>query len=663
MSTGSFGATHLTGLTTALASRYRLECELGSGGMATVWLAHDLRHERRVAIKVLRPDLAAELGAERFLREIALTASLQHPHILPLFDSGSADGQLWYVMPYVEGETLRARLVRERQLPLGDVLRIATEVADALQHAHARGVIHRDVKPENILLHGGHALVADFGIALALEEAGGPRITQTGLSLGTPQYMAPEQAAGERTMDARVDVYALGAVTYEMLAGEPPFTGPTAQVVIARSLTEEPRPLTTQRRGIPAHVEDAVQAALAKVPADRFDSAARFAAALGGAGAVDAPRAIRRRSGRRRAIAFAVAAPLAVAALGWLAVARRDLRGHPDPEVAALYQRGMRGYDRRTPASVAEAVRAFEGALARDSGYAPAWSGLAKAYVRAYERGFPIRGVAPDSMIPLAIAALDRAVALDGQNADTWTTRGIIDRNTDPTDVTPALRALRRAVTSDSTSAAAWHYLALSLAETGDLAAAMTAWRRSVAADPSYTQGLMFMAQGHYWAHRFDSAAFWVDSTLAIDPNFLSVRQIGGYVELERGDHARAVDEFAAARRVTTGVEVANMLAGQALAEARAGRRDAARATLRRADSVAAGYLPPTSHIAVWLAQAHAAVGDVDGALAWLGRFDRPRDLHFQLHLRCDAPFDPIAKDPHFRALLTRPRPPAGAGC
>ena len=212
-------------LTTALADRYRIERELGAGGMATVYLAHDIKHERDVAIKVLHPDLGAALGGERFLSEIRTTARLQHPHILPLLDSGEADGLLYYVMPLVRGETLRARLERERQLPIADARRIAREVADALQHAHAQGVIHRDIKPDNILLQDGHALVADFGIALAVQSAGGQRMTQTGLSLGTPQYMSPEQAMGERTIDARSDLYALGAVTYEMLVGEVPFTG------------------------------------------------------------------------------------------------------------------------------------------------------------------------------------------------------------------------------------------------------------------------------------------------------------------------------------------------------------------------------------------------------------------------------------------------------
>src|SRR5690348_12773155 len=215
-------------LAAALAGRYRIERELGAGGMATVYLAHDLRHERRVAIKLLRPELAAVIGAERFLGEIRTTANLQHPHILPLFDSGAADAFLYYVMPYVEGESLRARLSREKQLPIGEAVRLGGEIASALDYAHRHGVIHRDIKPENILLHEGTALVADFGIALAVSSAGGNRLTETGLSIGTPQYMSPEQAMGDRDLDARSDIYSLGAVLYEMLVGDPPFLGSTA---------------------------------------------------------------------------------------------------------------------------------------------------------------------------------------------------------------------------------------------------------------------------------------------------------------------------------------------------------------------------------------------------------------------------------------------------
>jgi eukaryotic-like serine/threonine-protein kinase len=267
-------------LAAALGDRYRVERELGAGGMATVYLAHDLRHDRKVAVKVLKPELAAVIGAERFLSEIRTTANLQHPHILPLHDSGAAGTSLFYVMPFVEGESLRDRLNREKQLPVEDALRITAEVASALDYAHRRGVIHRDIKPENILLHDGSALVADFGIALAASHAGGSRLTETGMSIGTPNYMSPEQAIGERELTGRSDVFSLACVTYEMLTGDPPFSGSTAQAVVARVMTEDPRPITLQRRSVPAAVEAAVLTALEKLPADRFATAAQFAAAI-----------------------------------------------------------------------------------------------------------------------------------------------------------------------------------------------------------------------------------------------------------------------------------------------------------------------------------------------------------------------------------------------
>ena len=264
----------------ALADRYVIERELAHGGMATVHLARDLRHGRRVAIKVLREDVAAAVGAGRFLEEIRVTASLQHPHILPLFDSGSADGLVWYVMPFVEGETLRSRLAREGRLPVDIAVQLVSEMANALEYAHRRGIVHRDVKPENVLLQDGHALVADFGIALALEHAGGERLTRTGLTLGTPQYMAPEQAAGERALDARTDVYALGAVLHEMLAGEPPFAAASPQAVLRRMLQEPPTALATRRADVAPFLDAAVRRALARRPDERFPSAASFAAAL-----------------------------------------------------------------------------------------------------------------------------------------------------------------------------------------------------------------------------------------------------------------------------------------------------------------------------------------------------------------------------------------------
>ena len=317
-------------LAAALADRYRVERELGAGGMATVYLAHDLKHERDVAIKVLHPDLGAAVGAERFLSEIRTTARLQHPHILPLLDSGAADGLLYYVMPYVRGETLRARLEREKQLPIADAVRIAREVAGALDHAHKQGVIHRDIKPENILLQDGAAVVADFGIALAVQSAGGQRMTQTGFALGTPQYMSPEQAMGERAIDARSDVYALGAVTYEMLTGEAPFTGSSVQAIVAKVLSERPVPVRTLRDTVPEDISHALLMALAKLPADRFPTAAAFADAMRDDGSSNARMNARTTSGpvrSTRSVRSVVvgAALLALGAVGggwWMGSAR-----------------------------------------------------------------------------------------------------------------------------------------------------------------------------------------------------------------------------------------------------------------------------------------------------------------------------------------------------
>ena len=273
----------MTRLAAALSDRYRIERELGQGGMATVFLAHDLRHERRVALKVLKPELAAVIGAERFLQEIKTTANLQHPHILGLIDSGEADGLLWYVMPYVEGESLRDRLNREKQLPVDEAVRLATEVANALDYAHRHGVIHRDIKPENILLHDRQALVADFGISLAVSSAGGSsRMTETGMSLGTPQYMSPEQAMGDRALDARSDVYSLGAMLYEMLAGDPPYVGSTAQAIVAKVLTEKAPLVTLARETVPPHVAATIQRALANRSAGSLASAVRTASSTFG---------------------------------------------------------------------------------------------------------------------------------------------------------------------------------------------------------------------------------------------------------------------------------------------------------------------------------------------------------------------------------------------
>jgi serine/threonine-protein kinase len=337
-------------LAEALKDRYTLERQLGAGGMATVYLAEDRKHHRRVAIKVLKPELAAALGPDRFLREIELSARLTHPHILPLHDSGNADGFLYYVMPYVEGESLRDRLDREKQLPLDDALQIAREVADALSYAHSHGVIHRDIKPDNILLQSGHAVVADFGIARAVDHAGGDRLTETGMSLGTPAYMSPEQAAASPDLDGRSDLYSLGCVLYEMLAGQPPFSGPTAGSVVAQHLAAAPPDVTVMRPAVPPWVAEALRRSLAKTPADRFHPVAQFADAIAPRATTEvAPpaRPARRPAGTVPIAAAAVTVVALAVGVAWFSLRRAPAAPLPgaDPTVLAVLPFEVRGSD------------------------------------------------------------------------------------------------------------------------------------------------------------------------------------------------------------------------------------------------------------------------------------------------------------------------------
>jgi tRNA A-37 threonylcarbamoyl transferase component Bud32/tetratricopeptide (TPR) repeat protein len=662
-------------LSQALADRYRIEREIGRGGMATVYLAHDLKHERQVAIKILKPELAASIGPERFLREIAITAQLDHPHILSLLDSGSAGPEpiLYYVMPLVEGESLRDRLDRERQLPLAEAIQITREVAGALAYAHSRGVIHRDIKPENILLSNGHARVADFGIARAVATADSRRLTETGMAIGTPAYMSPEQATGGQHVDARSDIYALGCVLYEMIAGEPPFDGPTPQAILARALTESPRPLDVIRPGLPRSLETIIHRATARVPADRFQSGSQFAAELErladritqGSEPVLAGTHRFRRSALITVGGVLLAAILAGGVIlreinGKVAPEPRASMATPAPAVVALYRRGARGYARRTAAGNADALAAFTAAAKADSTYSLAWSGLARTYVQAYARRFQVQELSWDSVVQLAVVSANAALAADSLSADAWLAQAMVSRLIDPTDVGPSIRAARKALLLDSTLAPAWHTLAADQAESGDFGNALESWRRSVAVTPTYTEGLAFLGLAHYWRREYDSAAVWADSAIALDPTYLLGRSAAGYIAIERGDLSRGIAAFDAARRLSTEVEVMNALEGSALAEARAGHRDVARALLQQTEDSVAAYVPPPLHTVVYRAKAYAALGDARRAVNWLSRYQPRQDLHFQLHLRCDPPFDPIASDPAFKALLTAPRPSKG---
>ena len=647
-----------------LADRYTIDRELGRGGMATVWLARDLRHDRSVALKVIHPELAGAIGIDRFVREVRLTARLQHQNIVPVLESGTLTAQdgsrlPWYTMPYIAGESLRSRLRREGQLPIDAALRITRDVAAALHAAHQQGIVHRDIKPENVLLTDSVAYVVDFGVAKALSGTGEDRLTATGFSIGTPVYMSPEQASA-RDVDARSDQYSLGCVLYEMLSGEPPFTGPTAQAIIARRFAEPARPLRPVRSTVPVPVEQALLRALERSPVDRFDSVASFAAALSAGTHASHPGG--RRIRRAGALLMLVLAGSILGAWLFLRPQAAVGRAATSPEVLALYSRGMQGYNKRTTAGAQEAMVAFNAALRLDSTYAPAWNGLARNYVQAHRRQFTIPGIRRDSMLRLAVAAADRAIATDPGSADTWLTRAEVGRSLDPTDVRAPILASRRAIELDSGNGPAWHHLAVSLADSGDVPAALEGWREAVKRNPSYAQGIAFLAMGHYWRRQFDSAAAWADSAVALDPSYLLGRTTVGFIAVERGDHGRAIAAFEAAGRLSSNVEVIEVLAGLALARARQGDRAGARLLLGRADSLAGSYEAVT-HTIVYLAQANAALGNAGPSIAWLNRHAARSDRHFQLHLRCDPPFDPIAGDPRFQALLLEPRPGGGQGC
>ena len=661
-------------LAAALSDRYTLERELGRGGMASVWLARDLRLDRPVAIKVLHPELAGAIGVERFVREVRLTARLQHPGVVPVLDSGAFAGPggielPWYAMAYVPGESLRQRLDRERQLPVDDALHITGEVADALAAAHREGIVHRDIKPENILLSGGRAWVADFGIARALVETGGDRLTSTGIAIGTPAYMSPEQATAD-AVDARTDQYSLATVLYEMLAGETPFAGPTAHAIMARRVAGPPRPIHPVRPAVPEEVESALQRALQLVPADRYPGIAEFARSLGHG---TAPAGIRGSSAGRRVDArperkaarpwLGTAAVIAVIAVaGWLLVGRRTeapSAAPRDPRAVALAERGLQAFSRRTPAGAREAMDAYGAAIRIDSTWALPWAGLAEAYAQAYARNFGFAG-ARDSAVRMAVAAADRALFLDEGSAPAWVARGSVSRLVDPTDHGPAIAAFRRAIAIDSTNPRAWFALGTSLAAMGELDEALASWRRAVAADPGNPEALAFLALGHYWRRQYDSAAAWTDSAIAVDPSYLLGRVTQGQVAVERGDYGRARAAFDAARRVTGDVEALNATAGAALVEARRGNAADATLLLQRAESLATTYTPVPQHTAILLAHVHAARGEADSAVAWLARVVPREDLHFQLHLRCDPPLDPLAAETAFRALLLEARPAEG---
>jgi len=630
----------------ALAERYRIDRVLGRGGMATVYAADDLKHGRRVAIKIVDPAVSVALGPERFLREIRVAASLQHPNILPLFDSGDAGDLLYYVMPLVDGASLRERLKRQGQLPLDDAVRATEQVAAALDYAHSHGVVHRDIKPENILFDGDRAVVADFGIAKSLDAAS-ESLTATGVAVGTPTYMSPEQSTGERLIDGRSDIYSLACVLFELLAGEPPFTGASAAAVIAKRFAGPPPSVRVVRDGVPLAVDRAISRALARVPADRFASAGEFTRALRS----DGTRGFARPKLLRGAVV--VAGVIAAAAVG---VGIWTMR-HPahtatrDSVAVSLVARGNAQADKRTAEGLQRAVALYEQAIGRDTNYTDAWAGLARALQFAYNWRFQIPGLAPDSVVPLMVRAGDRAVELDSNSVPALLAKSQVLRVVDPTNLVPRFEIVRRALKVDSTSVDAWYQLGNLWQDSLELHRAIDAYRRAVTIRPTHANSLAFMAFVYCWLRQPDSALVWANRAVKVDPANVLGRQAVAFAHRGLGQWDSTRTAYDAVVTLGNGPEQVFGFAGLAELAWRRHDRIAANRILRQA-TAHADTLNPTIHDAAYLAWGYAQTGQPERALSLLERFEPRSDKHFQLHLQREPMLDALRGLPRFQALL-----------
>ncbi len=658
------GADLAAALAAALDGRYALEHELGRGGMAVVYGARDLKHDRPVALKVLRPDVSAGLSAARFRREVRLAAVLQHPHIVPLLDSGEAAGHLWFTMPFVAGESLRARLAREGRLPVADAVRIAREAASALDYAHRHGVVHRDVKPENILLSDGQALVVDFGIAKALDAHAGASgnsapeepltSTGTGVVLGTPAYMAPEQLIGAGAVDARADVYALGLVLYEMLAGRHPFAGRAGHEVIAAHCREAPPPLIQLAPTVPPALAALVMRCLEKDPARRPASGAAVLEALETGRTTPRP-AWARRPALGALAGVGAAALLAVAGAAWWArdvtpvaadrVPARDApvaaladAARPKGDASGLYLEGEQDLHRRTRASLLQAVDVFQRAVTLDPGLAVAHAGLATAYALLPSYA----ALAPDLAYGRAVAAARRALALDSTLAEPHATLGLVAMRRYRWD--EAAAELRRAVARNPNLASAHQWYGKVLALQGRTADAVAAFDRALALDPLSAVIRYNHAQALFWARRHDAAAQLLEDALQFDTAFVQAHVTLGFVRVAQGRPDAGVAEFRWAAAREPDLDHQALLA---YGLAAAGRPDSARRVLAAVRARAAGaHVSPAD-----LALAAFAVGDQAEGFGALRRALDEHDSDLQAFVRAPM-LDPVRRDPRFIAIL-----------
>jgi serine/threonine protein kinase/tetratricopeptide (TPR) repeat protein len=629
--------------------------------MATVFLAEDRKHDRQVAIKILAADAATGSAAERFQREIRLLARLQHPNILPVFDSGLADGHLWYAMPFVQGESLRARMERERVLEIGFAVSTLTTLADALSYAHESGVIHRDIKPENILLSHSIPLIADFGIAAALDTPV-TRLTQAGMAIGTPAYMSPEQASADPAVDGRTDIYSLGCVGFEMLAGRPPFEGANVHAVIARMLSKTTPSIRAVRPEVSPALESAITRAIARDPDDRWQTGTDFSAALDQARTGSSSRSMRPFFGSRMSMRSKIGgmSVLIAAVAGAILLSAKSMRTSESRTVPATrhdsavsaYRRGTARVSQRTQRTLVEGLALIDEAIRLDSGYAAAWAGRANAFLWARQWEFQVPGVSRDSLLAVALEASERALDIDSLDANAWLVSATLSGVIDPTRKDPQMRAVRRAISLDSLNARAWIQLGANYQDRGQMDSALVSFRRAMflgkraVGTPSY-------ANHFYWRRQYDSAAVWSDSSIKYSPRLPYAWEMAGAtaIMLKRYDDAERYYE--AALRLDQGPTRVRGLEG--LAEIAAIRGDTARALdlIAQAEKLTDAS-EPSDHAAIALGSAYAALGRRDKAFYWLEKYHPKANLHFQLHLQRDPQLDPLRSDPRFQRLISR---------
>ena len=640
-----------------VGDNYVIGREIGRGGMAIVFAATDRKHNRPVAIKVLDAEAASGAATERFQQEIRVLARLQHPNLVPVFDSGVANGQLWYAMPLVEGESLRARLQREGALGVETSRAILQQLAGALDYAHSAGVIHRDIKPDNILLSHSIPMIADFGIAAALHPAPGTRLTAAGIALGTIEYMSPEQATGDN-VDARSDIYSLGCVAFEMLVGKPPFTAGSIQAIAVRILSSPTPSIRAARPEVPRALDAAIARAIARDPGERWQKGSDLAAALAGERAfVGSPwRSLRPRS---RAVAGAAGIALFAAAAFFYSFSNRGRAqadvtpSEPvvrDSAAFAAYTQGMARVAQRTQRTLNEGLGLIDRAISLDSGFALAWAGRAYALNWAREWEFQAPGVPRDSLLSQALAASERALDLDSTDATVWYTSAIVARAIDPTRRQIPMSALRRALALDSLNPRTWQALGLDYQDVGHMDSATQFLRRAAILSRGRV-GAPGYANHFYWRRQYDSAAAWSDSAIRYSPRLPYAWEMAGATALMQKRYDDAESYYQAATRLDEGPTRIRGLEG--LAEVAAARGDSGRARgfLRDAEKLA-NPSDPNDHAAIALASAYAALGEHDLALQWLERFQTKGDLHFQLHLKRDPQLDPLRNERRFISLL-----------